>query len=79
LKEHDIVPDEDDGGALILEEEEPSLYNEARTCESKFKWNAAIKQGHSIVDCKWVYKLKDDLEEEKKKFYKARLVAKGFT
>jgi hypothetical protein len=36
-------------------------------------------QDHPIVDCKWVYKLKDDLQEEKKKLYNARLVAKGFT
>jgi hypothetical protein len=31
------------------------------------------------MDCKWVYKLKDDQEEEEKKLHKARLVAKGFT
>jgi hypothetical protein len=37
LKEQDIVLDEDDSSALILEEGEPFSYNEAQTCESKFK------------------------------------------
>lgn len=32
-----------------------------------------------IVGCKWLYKLKDDLENLKSKKYKTRLIAQGFT
>ncbi|KAD7478277.1 hypothetical protein E3N88_01413 [Mikania micrantha] len=32
-----------------------------------------------LVDCKWIYKLKEGIEEVVKPRYKARLVAKGFT
>jgi hypothetical protein len=36
-------------------------------------------QGQPIVDCCWMYKLKDNPKEKDKKLYKARLVAKRYT
>jgi hypothetical protein len=36
-------------------------------------------QGQPVVDCCWVYKLKNDPKKEDKKLYKARLVAKEYT
>jgi hypothetical protein len=36
-------------------------------------------QSQPIIDCCWVYKLKDDLKKEDKNLYKARLVANRYT
>jgi hypothetical protein len=36
-------------------------------------------QDQLFVDYRWMYKQKNDFEEEDKKLYKARLVAKGYT
>lgn len=43
-------------------------------------WNLVEKPaGKKIVDCKWVFRLKPELENHDKPMYKARLVAKRFS
>jgi hypothetical protein len=44
LKDSDIIEEQKDEDALILEEVESSSYNEAQTCEEKFEWNVAMKK-----------------------------------
>jgi hypothetical protein len=51
LKDSDIIGEQEDEDALILEENEPFSYNEAQTCETKFEWNVTIeKEMQSLED-----------------------------
>lgn len=36
-------------------------------------------KGKKLVDCKWIYKIKEEIHGVEKAKYKSRLVAKGFT
>ena len=42
-------------------------------------WELVSKPpNQKIIDCKWLYKIKEGTSQEKKRRYKARVVAKGF-
>lgn len=38
-----------------------------------------IHRDQALIDCKWVYKLKDSLIDDEAMIFKARLVDRGFT
>ena len=56
-----------------------AMEDEMRSMSSNDVWDLEkIPKGAKTVDCKWVYKIKYDSNENVEK-YKARLVVKGFT
>jgi hypothetical protein len=60
LKDSDIIEEKEDRDALILEEEEPSSYNEAQTCEAKFEWNIAMEKEMQSLKDNGIWMLEDD-------------------
>ncbi|KAH9649101.1 hypothetical protein KPL70_025857 [Citrus sinensis] len=50
-----------------IDEDEPKAYKEAKPDKRR------------VVDCKWIFKVKDGLTGDELKRFKARLVAKGYT
>ncbi|KAD3338048.1 hypothetical protein E3N88_33569 [Mikania micrantha] len=57
-----------------------AMNEEMRSLYQNETWRLVDKPiNQKLVDCKWVYKLKEGIEGVEKPRYKARLVAKGFT
>ena len=57
-----------------------AMMKELKSLKENNTWELVLKpERQKIIDCKWVFKVKEGITEKEPKVYKARLVAKGFT
>ncbi|KAL5551728.1 hypothetical protein UlMin_001904 [Ulmus minor] len=57
-----------------------AIEEEMQTLRKNNTWEFVTKpEKHEVVDCKWIYKIKEGNTPGDKVRHKARLVAKGFT
>jgi hypothetical protein len=57
LKDNDIIEEQEDKYALILEEEKLSLLNKAQACEAKFEWNATMEREMQSLEDNKIWEL----------------------
>ncbi|KAL5576484.1 hypothetical protein UlMin_018183 [Ulmus minor] len=57
-----------------------AMKSEMNSLAKNRTWELVSKPpNQKVIDCKWLYKIKEGTSQEEKRRYKARLVAKGFT